>query len=872
MTPAFQRWFGESAVVDEQGIPRIVYHGTTAKPFDIFRPYYRTTDMLGFGMHFSEERELAEMYAHREGTRRRGKHPRVLEVYLSVQRPLYADTIVVEGTPEFELAQKLAGKKLWDNRDEKGRRIAYLQNAIDLTGGERAGRLIQEAGYDGVRYKAEVGNFFGFSQFRKLAESISWIVFEPNQIKLVSNLEPTGDPDMRQNGKKVSLFGHKERWLPGEKAWFEYRCLESDESGDAPAWLHSHQQVEVLSDRDCEGREAGLSFLERDEEGWPDSYRIRFSDGLEWDAYEDELLTSKRFFEREDPPRENGSFAGTVHPIHPDDPDLEDMVEDAERIARSSTINILRDKQLSQVAVLDGEVVGAGFSSNLFYGEVFSFDVVVTPEAHRKGAGLALVKALEAEYYEACEAYDLDLKLAVHVVDDGMMRLLSARGYVKEWRGRDLIMKLPPRQNGRQEVPYGCGPAALQTALAQFGIFEKQSALGQRMGTSPEEGTPPRALVAEARRQGLQATQLNGASFGQVAAAVRRGAATILNFQAWPDEGTRLGVNALDGHYAVVKAVEGSTLLLEDPSADRPVTLTEDELMSRWYDQGATGKTSHLAIILEGEQRKASPLREMEARPNGPVLMYRGTQGTSSEATVRKSLSFTPCLEAATIYSAMPGDIWAHREPRFLETSTVHAAHIDAASVLRLGNGELYANMGEVLRALSYGEPQGIQRDEVKRIYNYLHNRLLGRVSGGEFKYQVFDEEGERLDPEDDDLVPFSISNPQTIFSVFREEMEFSRENEILERASGLVADTFIFADAPAVSRVAQRLGFRGISYMDLFEGAEHAAPVLLGREAESIECVEMRLDLESEWQFCHETLRPLPGASVEYIWHKRTA
>jgi hypothetical protein len=177
-----------------------------------------------------------------------------------------------------------------------------------------------------------------------------------------------------------------------------------------------------------------------------------------------------------------------------------------------------------------------------------------------------------------------------------------------------------------------------------------------------------------------------------------------------------------------------------------------------------------------------------------------------------------------------------------------------------------------VLRDLKFGQPEGISRDEVVRIYNYLHNRTLGRTPGGTFKYQVFDDEGTLLDLEDDDVVPFSISRPQTIFSVFRESFDFSRDNEILVEASGLVADAFVFADTPAVVRAAQRLGFRGISYMDVFEGAEAAAPVLLLCEAEDIDCIEELQDLEGDLVLCHETLRPLPGAEVSYVWHRPAA
>lgn len=152
--------------------------------------------------------------------------------------------------------------------------------------------------------------------------------------------------------------------------------------------------------------------------------------------------------------RINGPFAGTVYSVAPDsdgDPELDDMADEAWRIAKAAPINILSDKSLTQIAVAQDTVVGAGFSS-ISNGEVFSFDVVVTPDAQRTGAGTALVRALEAEYHGACEAYP-GLVLEVHVVDEGMMRLLAGRGYRKQWRGRDLLMRRENTTARRRNAP-----------------------------------------------------------------------------------------------------------------------------------------------------------------------------------------------------------------------------------------------------------------------------------------------------------------------------------------------------------------------------------------------------------------------------------
>jgi hypothetical protein len=180
-TDRFKRWFLNSKVVDSRGKPLAVFHGTTAA-FDAFRPFYRKNEDLGFGVHFATKPEFAGRYAFIEGTRRKGSNPRVIPVYLSVQRPLYSNQIVVEGTPEFELARKISSRSTWYMKNELGLRTAWLQNVINSTTSQRAEKLIRDAGYDGVRYAATIRQA-RYGGAMAIDESPAWIVFEPTQIK-----------------------------------------------------------------------------------------------------------------------------------------------------------------------------------------------------------------------------------------------------------------------------------------------------------------------------------------------------------------------------------------------------------------------------------------------------------------------------------------------------------------------------------------------------------------------------------------------------------------------------------------------------------------------------------------------------------------
>lgn len=191
--PAFKRWFGDSKVVDENGRPLVVYHGTTAD-FEAFKPNVRKGEQLGFGIHFAVDSDFAARYASDPNIARKGKNSRVVSAYLSIKNPLKADQLVREGSPEFVLAKKLAGSKLYTSKDENGIPSAWMQNAIDYTTPARAEKLIREAGFDGVEYEAKVGSLaVGGRGMNLTGKSRSYVAFEPTQIKSVDN-QGTFDP------------------------------------------------------------------------------------------------------------------------------------------------------------------------------------------------------------------------------------------------------------------------------------------------------------------------------------------------------------------------------------------------------------------------------------------------------------------------------------------------------------------------------------------------------------------------------------------------------------------------------------------------------------------------------------------------------
>lgn len=241
--------------------------------------------------------------------------------------------------------------------------------------------------------------------------------------------------------------------------------------------------------------------------------------------------------------------------------------------------------------------------------------------------------------------------------------------------------------------------------------------------------------------------------------------------------------------------------------------------------------------------------------------LYRGTQ-TSSVKGVREALSYTPSLPVAIIWSAHPGDTWGNLAPHFLPTSTVHRAKLNTKKILELSE-YTHATFGRILRKLKYGRPGGIDDREALKILQYMHNRIIGKARGGEFKYAVLDEEGEHLDPEE---VPLSFTDPVTLISEVKDEFQsasFDGIKEALTVADRIEADTFIFADAPAVTRAALKLGYEVMWYPDVFAGGEFGAPPLLGMNVEDLQGVEMDYDIEDDEIATHDTYRPLVEGAV---------
>lgn len=194
-TPAFKKWFDGSKVVDEDGKPMVVYHGTVVREdtdkvkgmgdieaFDrMFTTKFRSPSLDTVGSWFSTNpgKDGAEMYTGG------GSGAAIYPVYLSIKNPQVTT---------FQLMQRRA--RMLQNGKDDGRRIGQAE--VDAYR-----KWLKEMGKDGIKIEGS-GND-GSTEFDNQE---AWIALEPNQIKSATGNNGQFDPanpDIRKSTARNEL-------------------------------------------------------------------------------------------------------------------------------------------------------------------------------------------------------------------------------------------------------------------------------------------------------------------------------------------------------------------------------------------------------------------------------------------------------------------------------------------------------------------------------------------------------------------------------------------------------------------------------------------------------------------------------------------
>jgi hypothetical protein len=185
--PAFLKWFAGSKVVDTQGQPLRVYHGT-AKEFDGFSGISNGID----GIYFSSAPSIADQYA--DYDQGEGEGGQVYPTYLSMKNPLVIDYQAY--------LKKMNDGVFADERDERGEFASEVVNDIVDTA--------KDFGKDGVILH---GIRDGWTDNSELATT--FIVFSAKQIKSVFN-KGTWNPNTPKLSESVG-GPEFQRWFRDSK-------------------------------------------------------------------------------------------------------------------------------------------------------------------------------------------------------------------------------------------------------------------------------------------------------------------------------------------------------------------------------------------------------------------------------------------------------------------------------------------------------------------------------------------------------------------------------------------------------------------------------------------------------------------------------
>jgi len=200
-TPNFKRWFGDSKVVDADGKPLVVYHGT--KAFEEYgeKEGEAISQFAGFPNWFAEEPYTASGYAGAEGA--------MYPVYLSIKKPLTITNFDMNDDADaaYAMAKRFGVDidSLYLPQDAKAYNIVSSPQFVEA---------VQKAGYDGIKVKEGDYN--------------TYAAFEPTQIKSAigntGEFNPeTADINASEKEKSTWLFGRdrlgRVGFGPGAVAW-----------------------------------------------------------------------------------------------------------------------------------------------------------------------------------------------------------------------------------------------------------------------------------------------------------------------------------------------------------------------------------------------------------------------------------------------------------------------------------------------------------------------------------------------------------------------------------------------------------------------------------------------------------------------------
>jgi hypothetical protein len=174
-----QEYFKDSKVRDKKGNLMVLYHGTTAN--------FNTFKKGDVGFHFGTKGAA-------RGRVGFGKNATLKEVYLNITNPIVFDEDLGSWDADFRLTRELYDKGILTQADAES--VLLTDNRMYKRTTEAANKklasVLLEKGYDGIAYS---------NTFETKNPTTSYIVFNSNQAKEITNNAPTSNPDIRYSDR-----------------------------------------------------------------------------------------------------------------------------------------------------------------------------------------------------------------------------------------------------------------------------------------------------------------------------------------------------------------------------------------------------------------------------------------------------------------------------------------------------------------------------------------------------------------------------------------------------------------------------------------------------------------------------------------------
>lgn len=233
-TKEFKKWFGNSKVVNADGTPKVMYHGTPNGNFDTFKKGAN---------YFTENEQYADRYqnpsASSISTGKVVDNPTTHAVYIKMEKPFDTRDSKAREIFEDEFLNQDGGY------DEEGEETehSWVSNGTELnentglpdwTDAEDLYHFIKDKGYDYDGIIVDEGADGGYGS-AVVNRGVAYVTFEPNQVKNVKN---SGEFDINNpNMYKQSVNGMTEIMSDGE------RIINIFKTADRSTFLHEMGHV-----------------------------------------------------------------------------------------------------------------------------------------------------------------------------------------------------------------------------------------------------------------------------------------------------------------------------------------------------------------------------------------------------------------------------------------------------------------------------------------------------------------------------------------------------------------------------------------------------------------------------------------------------